>query len=200
MSLCHPVLACISSPSNRSCSYSPSAAGGCRRRQYAVAKAPAVQLRQGGASRSYPAVSASDARAGPGAGYSLYGWTSRATVAVSGPGPRARFLSRCRPPTSKPATSNTRPQGLPLAVIDLGNGVELCHRPHGAGIPGISPRLPGGMEGRETHLVAPDVVRVGIGTAWRFGDDHAGAQLTNEARTARPVASPRSAWANASQC
>ena len=36
------------------------------------------------------------------------------------------------------------------------------------------------MEGREAHLVAHDVVRVGIATTRRFGDDHAGAQLAND--------------------
>src|SRR5262245_6738683 len=70
------------------------------------------------------------------------------------------------------------PQSLPLAVIDLGNGVELARLPHGAGLR-IRPRIPGGMERFETHLVAHDVVRVGIATPWRFGDDHVGAQHAN---------------------
>ena len=70
------------------------------------------------------------------------------------------------------------PQGLPLAVIDLGNGIELGRRSRGAGLR-IRPRISGGMERREAHLVAHDVVRVGIATTWGFGDDHEGAQHTN---------------------
>src|SRR5689334_21388263 len=70
-----------------------------------------------------------------------------------------------------------RPQGLPLAVIDLGNGVELRHRPHGTGL-WIRPGIPGGMEGLKAHLMAHPVVRVGIATTRWFGDDHDGAQRT----------------------
>jgi hypothetical protein len=36
------------------------------------------------------------------------------------------------------------------------------------------------MEGVEAHLVTPDVVWVGIAPTRRFGDDHAGAQRTND--------------------
>src|SRR5215510_5513911 len=105
VSLRHPVLASLSSPSNRSCSDSPGAAGGCRRSKYAVAKARRYssagrrpQKLSGGicvrwASRAWRWIA-------------LYGRTSRATVAVSGPAPRARCLSRWRPPTSKPAAWN----------------------------------------------------------------------------------------------
>src|SRR5215510_12476698 len=77
------------------------------------------------------------------------------------------------------------PQALPLAVINLGNGVELGHWPRRAGLR-IRPRLPGSMEGLEAHLVTHDVVRVGIAPPRWFSDDHAGAQLANH-----PHQSPR---------
>ena len=68
-----------------------------------------------------------------------------------------------------------RPQGLPLAVIDLGNGIELGHWPRWAGL-WICPRIPSGLEGREAHLMAHHMVRMRIETARRFGDNYAGAQ------------------------
>src|SRR5439155_948710 len=54
-------------------------------------------------------------------------------------------------------------QGLPLAVIDLGNGIELGRRPRGAGLR-IRPRISGSLERREAHLVAHDVVWMSIAT------------------------------------
>src|SRR5215468_8212797 len=72
------------SPSNRSCSYSPGAAGGCRRIKYAVAKA----RRYKAAGRRLQKLSGDICVRWASKAWrwiSLYGRTSRATVAVSGP-------------------------------------------------------------------------------------------------------------------
>src|SRR5712691_4494505 len=88
-------------------------------------------------------------------------------------------LPRPRAPAHVEAGGLERgPQGLPLAVIDLGNGVEFDRRPRGAGLR-IRPRIPGGLERLEAHLVAHDVVWMGIATTRWFGDDHEGAQHAN---------------------
>src|SRR5262249_11811943 len=91
-------------------------------------------------------------------------------------GPLPRPLA---PPHIEACGLERGPQSLPLAVIDLGNSVELRHRPRGAGLR-IRLRIPGSMESLTAHLVAPDVVRVGIATTRWFGDDYTGAQLTND--------------------
>src|SRR2546427_8278855 len=70
------------------------------------------------------------------------------------------------------------PQGLPLAVIDLGNGVKLGRRPRGTGLR-IRPRISGSMKCREAHLVTHDVVWMSIATTRWFGDNHEGAQQAN---------------------
>src|SRR2546422_11448272 len=62
-----------------------------------------------------------------------------------------------------------RQQGPPLAVVDLRNGVQLCHPPRGSSLR-IGVGISGSMEGVDTHAGAHDMVWVRIEAAWRLGD------------------------------